>query len=1125
MKKIIILFVFFSISFDLFSQVQSLVWREGPTSCLKFSQPSNSDIPLPFEENVNNLEKDFYGYSIFTDSYGDIKYYIGADSAYIEGINYDISALNIADYPQSMLVLDNMSLPNFYFVDTSGSFISTNNILSILDLDTISNEAVCPKFAVSIKGSDTIFALHEKSGSNYIFYIKNGLNTSSFELASNNYTHPESGFFKSSTNGLYLASSYPDENALDIINIAGTSSSLNTTLYGHAFNALEFSPFVNTSSDIEEILYAADQHSIYQIYIRSGGIVEINDDPVAYSSFPIIDMQVSADGRIFVAKQDGSIGVIEVPELEGPDCNYFDDFIQTTEQIHPFPNVAKQSYADYTTFSWNPNIIVQNGNVNFSFKDYSMVDSAKWYIDGDYVSDYQLDTSFSDIGIHEIKSKVYYNTTQRLYWDSVTFIKHINVKSLLDDIIICDTTQGVDLVCNYIDTATFNWNRIVDNISVWNTTVSGSNSIHVNHPGIYTVEVLDGSNTLFDTANVIYFEPYFEYVPDTFVIGDTMTAQVELNVIPPGAIDPDDFNYDWYLNGSPIGSGIDLMMIDVIFNDIGQNILTVDASILGCQHSVSQYVQITGPSAQYHLDKHYFTVCDTASDSTLKIIPTPSTDYIITWHLPNGTTITDDNEIQVHTPGKYIVEIIDPNSIYHRDSCIVHYDLCENLNIDATVNGLPASTFCDQTDSYSFIADITDVDTICYTDDSFWDYSWDFDDGNIISGNFDVENYNFPEPGFYNVNFFLVDAKGCSHSASVTVITTVSNDSTVTINASEKDLYGEYIIDIGQMGLFEQIIPKKSFYKVDFDQIIPSGISYYSIPVDASINSSIDLDQVKIMLNIALAGPFDFTIFTPYGESASLLHYSGNDKPLFGFPVLGYSGIQKAITQTYFLKSDGYDFDDYISTADSTNYYYQPNDSTALGTFYHLAPLTEFNMQNTLSNVQVGGNWTLQITNNNPGYLKSIGIMFPPNFAEISILPDSVICSDDYGYTYKTNYENKLFLKYLGIDQVKYNCKAYYKGCSVDKVLVVNFPKEPDTFTPNGDGINDYWKPVSFNSNADIIIMDKNGTIVDEFNTNDRPEGWAGNYSNGMIAPNDSYWAIILLKDGTVVKKVVNIIR
>ena len=89
----------------------------------------------------------------------------------------------------------------------------------------------------------------------------------------------------------------------------------------------------------------------------------------------------------------------------------------------------------------------------------------------------------------------------------------------------------------------------------------------------------------------------------------------------------------------------------------------------------------------------------------------------------------------------------------------------------------------------------------------------------------------------------------------------------------------------------------------------------------------------------------------------------------------------------------------------------------------------------------------------------------------------------------------------------------------------IEFDNIPNTFTPNGDGMNDYWLPVSPEVNAEITIIDKNGTIVTKFNTQDKPEGWDGNYDNGKPAPNDSYWAIIRFPNERISKKVVNLIR
>ena len=52
----------------------------------------------------------------------------------------------------------------------------------------------------------------------------------------------------------------------------------------------------------------------------------------------------------------------------------------------------------------------------------------------------------------------------------------------------------------------------------------------------------------------------------------------------------------------------------------------------------------------------------------------------------------------------------------------------------------------------------------------------------------------------------------------------------------------------------------------------------------------------------------------------------------------------------------------------------------------------------------------------------------------------------------------------------------------------------PNAFTPNGDGINDIWKPVFSNTlnvnQYDLQIFDMNGTLV--FWTNKPTDGWDG---------------------------------
>ena len=65
----------------------------------------------------------------------------------------------------------------------------------------------------------------------------------------------------------------------------------------------------------------------------------------------------------------------------------------------------------------------------------------------------------------------------------------------------------------------------------------------------------------------------------------------------------------------------------------------------------------------------------------------------------------------------------------------------------------------------------------------------------------------------------------------------------------------------------------------------------------------------------------------------------------------------------------------------------------------------------------------------------------------------------------------------------------------------------PSAFTPNGDGLNDVWKPVGSGLNGakyEMIVFDRWGQLV--FKTNDLEIGWDGkNMNNGEFVPAGIY--------------------
>lgn len=86
--------------------------------------------------------------------------------------------------------------------------------------------------------------------------------------------------------------------------------------------------------------------------------------------------------------------------------------------------------------------------------------------------------------------------------------------------------------------------------------------------------------------------------------------------------------------------------------------------------------------------------------------------------------------------------------------------------------------------------------------------------------------------------------------------------------------------------------------------------------------------------------------------------------------------------------------------------------------------------------------------------------------------------------------------------------------CEIKSQEIITFGF-PAYFTPNNDGINDYWNPIK-SSDPDfqiekIYIFDRYGKLLKELNPD--AKGWDGNF-NGHAMPSDDYWFRISLASG-----------
>ncbi|GLU43242.1 T9SS type B sorting domain-containing protein [Allomuricauda sp. NBRC 101325] len=85
-------------------------------------------------------------------------------------------------------------------------------------------------------------------------------------------------------------------------------------------------------------------------------------------------------------------------------------------------------------------------------------------------------------------------------------------------------------------------------------------------------------------------------------------------------------------------------------------------------------------------------------------------------------------------------------------------------------------------------------------------------------------------------------------------------------------------------------------------------------------------------------------------------------------------------------------------------------------------------------------------------------------------------------------------------------------GCEATAEIFVEFMDVdfPDFFTPDGDGLNDFWLPDNVEGFPDVLIKiyDRYGRVVEEMTR--EIKGWDGNY-DGKPLPTGDYWYVVRL--------------
>ncbi|MEM9680794.1 MAG: T9SS type B sorting domain-containing protein, partial [Bacteroidota bacterium] len=147
-----------------------------------------------------------------------------------------------------------------------------------------------------------------------------------------------------------------------------------------------------------------------------------------------------------------------------------------------------------------------------------------------------------------------------------------------------------------------------------------------------------------------------------------------------------------------------------------------------------------------------------------------------------------------------------------------------------------------------------------------------------------------------------------------------------------------------------------------------------------------------------------------------------------------------------------------------------------------------------------------------------------PEIADVRIIDWSedqntieVILSQNGFYEYSidgVNYQDSPIFSDLPIDDyyVYVRDARCLQEIRSDKLFLLYYKK---FFTPNNDGVNDYWQIINAytEENINITIYDRYGKLLHNMSYTDR--GWDGTH-NGMNMPTNDYWFRVIRESGKV---------
>jgi gliding motility-associated-like protein len=633
----------------------------------------------------------------------------------------------------------------------------------------------------------------------------------------------------------------------------------------------------------------------------------------------------------------------------------------------------------------------------------------------------------------------------------------------------------------------FQWSTSNGNIISGDTTAF----IQTDQPGSYSISVFDLDNacswdTTIVVANDFAIAPFDLNITDTL---DCQTIQVQVDILD---------------QGFPVGTlfelkdlnGAILQTIDTNFFQVstpGNFILVSIHPQTGCRDTISfQIIEISN-LPQFDLSSNDSINCSGAGASINLNLTNPSGNYQFTWQGPAGSNISQTaSGAIVDLPGYYLLNVVDLDN-----GC------SDTSGIQIFADTLGPSI------EFGFFDSITCAEPIVLVSLSNFDNinqtaSWSTQNGNILNilpngsveidqrGNYTIELTDNQTGCSSTRNFFI----GLNTTPPVVTITPADSLDCLTTQL-QLDATGS---STGTRFAYDWDTPNGNFVSgtSSLSPLIDQP-GFYILTITNIFNGCVNSDTVEIAessniirgLNYVLEQP-DCNTSTgsisimPVGGEGPYLYSIDGGQSFSGNP--NFSNLNVGTFDIRVEDSNGCEADTSAILLEPTGFSVSlpPSVTLNLGENYILNPILNIDTSMVRSFL-----WTE---------------------------PQNLNCNDCYRPTLKAAYDELIQLVVVDTN-----------GCIDSTFIQINVIREynvffPSAFSPNGDGINDYFYPQSLNNIVgnvkSLLIFDRWGNLIFEnknFSSNMDQSGWDGTYNGKPMDPNVFVWfAEVEFLDGKI---------